>query len=139
MTHEDFSRKLPQRKLRDRTFGLAGAGILSAVGLLPLLRHHPVRWYALAAAAALLAAALAAPRLIAPLHRALMRFGHAVSIVLSHLISAVLLLVAFAPARLFFRLGGQDPLALRWDARAPTYWIPKDPPGPPPATMAHQF
>ncbi|HEV2444948.1 MAG TPA: SxtJ family membrane protein, partial [Candidatus Sulfopaludibacter sp.] len=100
---------------------------------------RPVRWYALAAAGAFLGGALAAPRLIAPVHRAFMRFGHFMSIVLSHVMSAALLLVAFAPARLFFRLGGQDPLALRWDARAQTYWIPKDPPGPPPATMTHQF
>ena len=139
MTHEDFSRKLPSHQLRDRTFGLVVSAILSVAALLPLVRHHPVRWYLLVPAGALLITALAAPGLIGPIQRVWMRFGHAVTAVLSHVMSALLLLVAFAPARLMFRLSGQDPLALRWDPRADTYWMPRDPPGPPPSSMTRQF
>jgi hypothetical protein len=68
-----------------------------------------------------------------------MRFGHLVSTVASHCIAAILLVVAFTPARLLSRLSGRNPLALRWDPEAHTYWVPRDPPGPPPATMINQF
>jgi hypothetical protein len=68
-----------------------------------------------------------------------MRFGHLVSTVVSHCIAAILLVVAFAPARLLFRLSGQDPLALRLDPEADTYWVLRDPPGPPASTMINQF
>jgi hypothetical protein len=139
MTHEDFSRKPAQRKLNDRTFGLLAGAVLSAAGLLPLVRRHPVKWYFQVPAGAFLVAALIAPAIIAPVQRAWMRFGHGVSNVLAHVMSALLLLVAFAPARLLFRLAGQDPLALRWDSQADTYWLRRDPPGPPPESMTHQF
>src|SRR5262245_44838563 len=131
MTHEDFSRKLPARKLRNRTFGLVVAAILSFAGLLPLVRHDPIRWYFIALAGAFLIAALAVPSLIAHVQRVWLHVGHAVSTVLSHVLSALLLLIAFAPARLILRLVGPDPLARHWDSRADTYWLPRDPPGPP--------
>ena len=34
---------------------------------------------------------------------------------------------------------GKDPLRLRFDRRAATYWIERTPPGPPPETMTNQF
>ena len=139
MTHEDFTRKLPARTPRDRTFGLMFATVLSVLGLLPLLRHQPVRWWALLAAAVFLAAALVVPVILGPFKRLWMQFGHLVSTVLSQCIAAILLVVAFTPARLLFRLLGQNPLALRWDPKADTYWVPRDPPGPPPASMMNQF
>jgi len=139
MTHEDFSRKLPVRTLRNRTFGLVVAAILSFAGLLPLVRHHSIRWYFIAPAGAFLIVSLAAPGLIAPVQRVWMHVGHAVSNVLSHVLSALLLLIAFAPARLILRLAGQDPLARHWDSQTDTYWLPRDPPGPSPPSMTRQF
>ena len=139
MTHEDFTRKQPERILRDRAFGLMFTAVLSVVALLPLLRRRPVRWWALLAAAVFLVAAVVAPALLAPFKRLWMRFGHLVSTVASHCIAAILLVVAFAPARLLCRLSRRDPLALRWDPKADTYWVPRDPPGPPPGTMINQF
>jgi hypothetical protein len=34
---------------------------------------------------------------------------------------------------------GKDPLRLRLDRDAVTYWIERNPPGPPPDTMPRQF
>jgi len=40
---------------------------------------------------------------------------------------------------LLFRLLKKDPLRLRADPGAPTYWIVRQPPGPPPESMPNQF
>jgi hypothetical protein len=34
---------------------------------------------------------------------------------------------------------GKDPLRLRFDRGAATYWIPREPPGPPPDSFTDQF
>jgi hypothetical protein len=37
------------------------------------------------------------------------------------------------------RLVGKDPLRLKRDGGAGSYWIPREPPGPPPDSMSNQF
>ena len=37
------------------------------------------------------------------------------------------------------RLAGKDPLRLRREPDAPSYWIVRDPPGPTPESMSDQF
>jgi len=37
------------------------------------------------------------------------------------------------------RLAGKDPLRLKLDSGANSYWIPRKPPGPPPDSMTNQF
>jgi hypothetical protein len=43
------------------------------------------------------------------------------------------------PAGFLFRLLGKDPLRLKAEPGAPTYWVLRNPPGPAPETMRHQF
>jgi hypothetical protein len=43
------------------------------------------------------------------------------------------------PIGLVMRALGKDPLRLRRDSDAASYWIPRDPPGPAPDTMKNQF
>jgi hypothetical protein len=37
------------------------------------------------------------------------------------------------------RLAGKDPLKLKRDAAAASYWVDREPPGPPPTSMTNQF
>jgi len=37
------------------------------------------------------------------------------------------------------RLTGKDPLRLKLDSGADSYWISRKPPGPPPDSMTNQF
>jgi len=45
---------------------------------------------------------------------------------------------AITPLAVIMRLLGKDILRLNRDARAASYWIPRDPPGPRPETMTRQ-
>jgi hypothetical protein len=43
------------------------------------------------------------------------------------------------PFGLIMRLMNRDVLRLRWDRSSASYWIPRNPPGPPPGSMKDQF
>jgi len=52
---------------------------------------------------------------------------------------AVLFYLLVTPLGLLLRLFGKDLLRLRGDKTASSYWIERQPPGPPPGTMVNQF
>jgi hypothetical protein len=78
-------------------------------------------------------------RIFAPSEWAPGRFG----VLLNRLVTPVATLVVFVaivvPIGLVMRVLGKDPLRLKPDPEADTYWIDRKPPGPEPATMKTQF
>jgi hypothetical protein len=54
-------------------------------------------------------------------------------------VTGLIFLLIVTPAGLLLRLLGKDPLRIRRDLKADSYWIRRDPPGPEPATMINQF
>jgi saxitoxin biosynthesis operon SxtJ-like protein len=123
----------------NRTFGVVIAIFFALVALLPLVRHHPVRIWALPLVALFLLAALAAPKLLAPLNRAWTALGTLLHAVVNPLVLGVLFYVVFTPFGWVLRRMGKDFLRLRPTPGAPTYWIPRQPPGPSPESMSRQF
>lgn len=127
----------------DRAFGLTVGGILAAIGLYRLLLGAsgagPVTIALIVIGAALIGAALVAPAVLAPLNRLWTKLG----LLLFKVVNPVVMLLIFAlsvvPVGLWFRLRGRDPLRLKRDPNASSYWIERQPPGPEPATMRQQF
>ncbi len=138
-SHEDFSRKHEIHGSSDRSFGVVFTVFFAAIGLWPLLRGGEPRWWAAAASAILLAAALARPRVLGPANRLWMRFGLLLSRVVNPVVTAILFYFVFVPIGLFLRLRGKDPLRRRFAPGEKTYWIERRPPGPSPETMSNQF
>jgi hypothetical protein len=137
--HENLSPRHEMRGSSDRSFGFLAAAAFSVVALLPFVRGGEVRWWALAAAAALAGLALIRPALLAPLNRLWLRFGLLAGRVTNPLIMALVFFLLITPMALIMRLRGKDPLRLRPDHDAATYWIERVPPGPAPASMTRQF
>jgi hypothetical protein len=121
----------------NRSFALVFAGFFSIVGLLPLMRGNPVRWWALGIAAIVLAVGFAAPHVLAPLNRAWSRLGHALSRVVSPVLMGIVYYVAVVPTGLIVRARRKDPLRLKREPAVPTYWIRREPPGR--GSMSRQF
>ena len=71
---------------------------------------------------AFLILALAAPKLLAPLNRAWMAFGRLLNRIVSPIVMALLFVVAVVPTGVALRLMGRDPLRLKFDKGATTYW-----------------
>jgi large-conductance mechanosensitive channel len=86
-----------------------------------------------------LALALAAPKTLAPLNRLWMKFGLLLHAVVNPVVMAFLFFSTVTPIALIMRALGQDPLRLKLDPAAKTYWIDRTPPGPAPDTMPRQF
>jgi hypothetical protein len=137
--HEDFRREEPAKTGADRPVGLVLAGFFGILALGPLLRGRALRPWALGVSVAFLVVALFAPRLLHPLNQLLTRLALLVSKVTNPLLTGMMFYLLFTPAAFLFRLFGKDPLKLKMDSEAESYWIPRHPPGPPPDTMRNQF
>jgi hypothetical protein len=137
--HEHLQHDDAAPRASDRSFGVVFTVVFAIVGLLPLLDGHAVRWWALGIAAAFAALAFIRPALLAPLNRVWMAFGKLLHKFVSPLILGLLFLIAVVPTSLWLRLRGADPLRLKPDPSAPSYWLPRDPPGPARASFKNQF
>jgi hypothetical protein len=139
MTHEDFSRQEEIKPSSDRSFGLVIAAFFLIVGFWPLVRAQPIRWWALGAATVFALLALLWTAALAPLNRLWMKLGALLYTVVSPVVMALLFYVTVTPIALLMRLLGKDPLRLRRDPDAASYWIDRTPPGPSPVSMKNQF
>jgi hypothetical protein len=123
----------------NRTFGLVFSGFFLIVGLLPLMHGNPFRYWALAAAGALLVPTVLAPAVLAPFNRLWMKLGELLQRIVSPVALAVLFFCIVTPIGLLLRLLGKDVLRLRFDRAASTYWITRTPPGPSAESLKNQF
>jgi saxitoxin biosynthesis operon SxtJ-like protein len=137
--HEDLWRDDEVSGSSDRTFGLLIAAVCGVIGGVRLgLGHAHAGWWLGIALAVLLLALFWTPPL-ALLNRLWFRFGLLLYKVVNPLVMAAIFYSTMVPIGLFLRLRGKDPLRLRREPDVPTYWLPHDPPGPPPETMRNQF
>jgi hypothetical protein len=123
----------------NRTFGVVFAVVFAVIALWPLLAGHAPRLWASVLAAAFLGVALFVPTLLAPLNRAWFHLGLALHRVINPVVMAVIYYGTVVPIGLILRARGKDPLRLKRDPEATTYWIARDPPGPPRGSMTKQF
>lgn len=138
--HEEYRREEDGKRPSERSFGLTlGIPVLLVAGLM-LWRQRLVWAVALVAVGALpVLLALAAPALLRPLNRLWTRVGLLLHAIVTPLVMALLFYLTVTPVGLVMRLLGKDPARLKFDRAAATYWIARQPPGPPPETMRRQF
>lgn len=120
--HEDLSRDMDEKKSGERGLGITFAAVLLVVGL---LRRHASGvwepgWFAAAAAFLLLAFFWLAP--LRPLNALWHRLGLLLGSIFNPvLMTAVFFLVVY-PVGLILRWAGKDPLRLKLDRSAASYW-----------------
>jgi saxitoxin biosynthesis operon SxtJ-like protein len=138
-THESFDRPHVLESSSDRSFGLVFTAFFALLGVWPLVHKHPIRLWALGLSGVFLLLALAVPRVLHPLNLAWTVLGRVLSKITNPIITGLLFYLIFTPAALLFRLMGKDLLRLKFDRSASSYWIVRDPSGPAPESMSHQF
>jgi hypothetical protein len=139
MGHEALRRDEVVRGASNRAVGLVFAVVFVIIGTYPLLFGAPLRVWSVAVGAAFAGAALLVPHVLAPLSRVWLRFGLLLHQIVSPIVLGFLFFFVVAPLGFLMRLLGKDPLRLRRDAAATTYWIERNPPGPKPDTLTDQF
>lgn len=137
--HEDLAREEKIEGSSDRSFGLVFTVVFVLVGLWPVFFGGAARYWALGIAAVFLIASFARPALLAPLNRIWTKFGLLLSRVVNPIVMGLLFYSTITPIGLVMRLFGKDPLRLRFEPEAASYWIEREPPGPPPESMKNQF
>ena len=136
---EDATRNFQERAASDRSFGRVFTVFFLLVGLLPTLRHEPVRVWAVAVSGFFLLITLVRPTLLSGASKLWMKFSLMLSRIMNPLVIALMYYVVFVPVGLILRALGKDMLRLKADRNALSYWIPRTPPGPSRGSMDNQF
>jgi hypothetical protein len=138
-THENVSRDQHVKLSSNRAFGYVFSAVFLIIAVRPLVSGGAPRWWSVIVTAAVLVVTVAAPALLTVPNRLWQRCG----ILLNHVTSPVVLVILFyvvvTPTGLLMRAFGKDPLRLRHNGFGDSYWIRRDPPGPKPESMSHQF
>ncbi len=138
-THESSAAVTEVKIGSDRAFGCVFAAVSAIVGLFPSIHGGAIRWWALGVGAAFLIAALTRPAVLHPLNRLWFRFGMLLHRIVTPAVMGLLFFTTVTPVGLLMRTTGKDPMRLKRDAAAATYWIVRQPPGPSPESMKRQF
>jgi len=139
MAHEDLKREQHVEGSSDRAFGLVFAGVFLVISGWPLFHGEAIRWWSVGVAAVFAVIALMKPALLAVLNRLWMKLGILLGMVVSPIALGILFYAVITPIGMAIRFAGKDPLRLKFDPDAKSYWIQRDPPGPPPGSMNNQF
>lgn len=125
-----------------RAFGLSVGGVFFCIGGVFLFRAdgQSIAGATLAGlGSGLVVTALISPARLAKLNHA----WHGLGTVLARFMNPVMLTLMYVatiiPTALVMRALRRDPLRLRFDASAKSYWIERDPPGPAQDGMRDQF
>jgi hypothetical protein len=140
--HENLSRAEEIKGSSDRSFGLTVGGILVVIALVRTWLHDgygTVEMVLAGIGVCLFVLGLVAPASLAVLNRAWMKLGLIMFKVVNPIVLALMYVTTIVPIGLIMRACGRDPLRLKLDPSASTYWVERDPPGPAPETMIHQF
>jgi hypothetical protein len=139
MAHESTHRDEQVVGSSNRSFGIVFAVVFLIIALYPVAFGRPLRFWSIVVAAGFLLVALAAPALLGPLNRIWLKFGLLLHRVVSPLILGVLFFIVVTPTGLLMRALSKDPLRLRKQPQASSYWIERSPPGPKAETFTDQF
>ena len=139
MAHEDLSREQEAEGSSDRSFGLVFAVVFFLIAAWPLLHGGKLRWWAVGIGLLFALVAATRPRLLGGLNRWWIKLGVLLGKLISPIALGVLFFGVIVPVGVVMRMAGKDPLRLKRDNSAASYWIARTPPGPPPDSMTNQF
>lgn len=139
MAHESLERTELVVGGSNRAFGIVFSVVFAIVAVFPLFFGGALRAWSAVVALVFLTVAFVAPRTLTPLNRLWTRFGLFLHTVVSPIALGIMFFGVITPLGLLMRLLGKNPLALRTDASAPSYWIDRKPPGPKPESLKDQF
>ena len=116
------------------------AVVFFLIGIVPLLHEpHRARWWSLGIAVIFAVIAQSWPVALAPLNLVWLKLGLLLHKIVSPVVLGLLFYTTVLPIGLVMRAFGKDPLRLRRDSAAESYWIVRNPPGPSSESMSQQF
>jgi hypothetical protein len=123
----------------NRVFGFVFCAVFAVVALYPMMRGGTPRIWSLIVAGIFLLLAIVAPSVLASANRFWMKFGELLHRFVSPVALGIVFCLGVMPTGMLIRLFGKDPLRLRFDPKADSYWIKRNPPGPTADSLNNQF
>jgi hypothetical protein len=127
------------KRSSDRAFGLIFTVFWSIIAVAPLREGGSIRIWAMILAVAFLVCVVVRPTMLVPLNRLWQRFARLLQTLTNTIVMTILYFLTIVPFGLIMRLMNRDVLRIKWDRACASYWIPRNPPGPPPDSMKDQF
>jgi hypothetical protein len=139
--HEDYRRTHEVKPGSNRSFGLLFALVFLILAAYPAWRHglRAVRWWSVAIALLFALAAVVAPGVLAPANRLWFRFALFLGKLTTPVVTGIVFYLVITPCGAVARMFGWDPMRRKYSPDLNSYWIPRDPPGPVPESMANQY
>jgi len=138
-SHEFQRRDEAVKSSSNRSFGLVFAAFFALLAALSIW-HGTARWPIwLGLACAFVVLAFAFPRALAPLNWGWTKVGLLLHRIVSPIFLTVLFYCCIVPVGFLMRLSGKDPLRLKYEPTAESYWIVRSPPGPAAESFKNQF
>ena len=138
-THESYLRQEATVPGSDRSFGMVMAAAFALLALINFWRvGHAWPWTGALAAVFFVFACLF-PTALRPLNRMWFQLGLLLHKVVNPIVMALVFFGTVLPTGLIMRALGKDPLRLKWQGDANSYWIERRPPGPAPESLKDQF
>lgn len=138
-THETLIRHEVVEPGSDRGFGLVVGGVLGAIALYQYITNSDFYLWLAPPACLLVVLALIVPRVLHPLNRAWTKLGVLMGRIVTPVVMFAVFMLTIVPIGIILRLAGKDVLRLRPQPEAKSYWIGRDPVGPPPESLKDQF
>jgi len=124
----------------ERSFGFVFAGVFLALALYSyFVKESPNAVYMAGVSLVFLILAVVAPKVLKPLNLAWFKVGQLLHKIVNPLVMGLIFFVTLTPIALIMRARGKDPLRLKKQGDAESYWIERTPPGPAPDSLKKQF
>lgn len=137
--HEDLSRTTDEPVAGERAFGITFGVVFLLIGFYRwhLTGRWEWSWIAIAGSFTLMAYFWAAP--LRPLNALWHRLGLLLGRIVNPVVMGAVFFLAVSPVGLIMRLSGKDPLRLKLDRSADSYWQPRERSSTVPQSMSNQF
>jgi Saxitoxin biosynthesis operon protein SxtJ len=139
LAHEDLTREEIVESSSDRSFGFVFAAVFLVIAAWPAGSGQTPRWWAFAVASAFALLAWVKPNWLGFANKQWTQLGVLLGKIVSPIALGVVFYAVITPIGALMRLVGSDPLRLRRDQSADTYWIRRTPPGPPRDSLNKPF
>jgi hypothetical protein len=122
----------------NRSFGWTFTAVFVLAGLYGVWRGGPAAaLFGLALITAIVT--VSRDRWLEPLNRAWMKFGDFLGRLVSPIVLGVIFYGLFTPIGVVMRLAGRDAMCRKFDVAVRSYWVRRDPPGPPEGSFRNMF
>ena len=123
----------------NRSFGFVFSTFFLIITLVPLYHGGGIRYWALIISAVFLVLSLIKPTVMGPLNLRWTKFGHFLNQIVSPITLGVIFYGVITLFGFVIRLIGKNPLRLKFDPKAGSYWIERAPSEPTAESLKNQF